>query len=161
MSWESAKTDHPRDAMEILEGARAARSAPRESETAVLAALQVAPDDRAVRMGAYKFYFYNNRLAEAVPHAAWCIRDAARALGLDEDWRRVAPRTAAFDTFDKAPRFFLQSLIAWGYCKTRIGAVEDGLAALARAVELDPNDRFGVRRLIAVIERGGRDEDDD
>lgn len=159
MSIESAEADRPRDALEILEGARAARSAPRESEAAVLAALQVAPDDRAVRMGAYKFYFYNGRLAEAVPHAAWCIRDGARALGLPEDWRAVAPGSAAFDTFDKAPRFFLQSLIAWGYCKTRIGAVEEGLAALARASELDPSDKFGVRRLIAVIENGGRDDD--
>lgn len=160
MSFEPAEADRPRDAMDILEGARAARSATRESEAAVLSALQVAPDDRAVRMGAYKFYFYNGRLAEAVPHAAWCIEDGARALGLPEDWRRVAPGTAAFDTFDKAPRFFLQSLIAWGYCKTRIGAVEDGLAALARAMELDPSDKFGVARLIAVIEKGGRDDDD-
>ena len=160
MSWEPAADDGPRDPMEILEGARAARTAPRESEAAVLAALQVAPDDRAVRMGAYKFYFYNGRLAEAVPHADWCIRDGARALGLSEDWRRVAPGTAAFDTFDKAPRFFLQSLIAWGYCKTRSGDVEAGLEALARATELDPTDKFGVKRLIAVIEGGGRDDDD-
>ena len=111
MSWEPATEDRPRDAMEILEGARAARSAPRESEAAVLAALQVAPNDRAVRMGAYKFYFYNGRLAEAVPHAEWCIVDAARALGLPADWRTVAPGSAAFDTFEKPPRFFLQSLI--------------------------------------------------
>jgi hypothetical protein len=152
--------DTPRDALDILEGARAARSEPQRSEAAVLAALQAAPDDRAVRMGAYKFYFYGGRLAEAVPHAAWCIRDGARALGIAEDWRAVAAGDAAFVGFEKAPRFFLQSLVAWGYCKTRIGETEAGLAALAKAVELDAADAFGVRRLIAVIEGGGRDDDD-
>lgn len=154
-----ADIDAPRDAFDILEGARAARTEPERSETAVLAALQAAPDDRAVRMGAYKFYFYNGRLAEAVPHAAWCIRDGARVLGISADWRGLAPGSVPCAGYEKAPRFFVQSLVAFGYCKTRIGETEAGLEALAKAVEIDPSDSFGVKRLIAVIERGGLDDE--
>jgi hypothetical protein len=143
----------------VLEGARAARTAPGASEAAVLEALTVAPDDRAVRMGAYKFYFYDGRLAEAVPHAEWCIAAAARDLDLPVDWRAVAPGAAAFDGYDEEPRLFLQSLIAWGYCKARLGDLTAGLEALAKAVELDPADKFGAARLAAVIRRRGDDEE--
>lgn len=153
----------PRDAVSealaVLEGARAARSAPEQSEAAVLAALALAPDDLAVRMGAYKFYFYDHRLAEALPHAAHVVAAAARNLGLAEDWRALAPGSAAFDTYDEGPRLLLQSLIAWGYCQARIGALDDGRAALLKAAELDPADKFGARRLIAVLDRGGRDDE--
>lgn len=151
--------DTPRDAFDILEGARAARTEPERSEAAVLAALQAAPDDRAVRMGAYKFYFYNGRLAEALPHAAWCIRDGARVLGLPGDWHDLAPGSVPCAGYEKAPRFFVQSLVAYGYCLTRIGRIEAGLEALAKAAEIDPSDTFGVKRLIAVVERGGLDDD--
>lgn len=145
--------DTPPDPFALLEGARAARSEPERSEAAVLAALQAAPNDRDVRMGAYKFYFYASRLEEAAPHAAWCIRDGARVLGLPEDWRRLAPGSVDCTGFPAPQRFLVQSLIAFGWCRARVGAVEDGLAALAKAVEIDPSDGFGAARIIDVIER--------
>ena len=160
MGEEAIEIDRSRRALAVLEGARAARTAPEASEAAVREAVAIAPDDLAVRMGAYKFYFYNGRLAEALPHAEWCIAAAARALGLPQDWRAVAPGTAAFDGFDKAPRFFLQSLIAWGYCKARIGDLAAGLEALAKATALDPTDKFGAARLAEVVRREGRDDED-
>ncbi len=157
----SVDFDTPRDAFEILEGARAALSAPEQSEAAVLAALQVAPDDRDVRMGAYKFYFYNTRLAEAVPHAAWCIADAARALGLPTDWRRLAPGSVPCGDFDKPRRYLVQSIVAYGWCLARIGRIEEGMEALAQAIAIDPADTFRVKRIVEVIARGGDAEDDD
>ncbi|TBW40763.1 hypothetical protein EYW49_03295 [Siculibacillus lacustris] len=147
-------------ALAALEGARAARTDPVAAEAAVAAALALAPDSWEVRTGAYKFYFYDHRLAEAVPHAAFCIAAAARALGLDEDWRRIAPRSAAFDGFDAEPRRLLHALVAWGYCRIRTGDFEGGAAALAKVAELDPADRLGAARLIAVVERGGREDPD-
>lgn len=146
-------------ALGLLEGARAARTAPEASEAAVLAALDLAPDDLAVRMAAYKFYFYNSRLAEALPHAAWVIVHAARVLGLADDWRRVEPGAADFHTLEKGPRLFLQSLLAWGYCKARLGDLAVGLEAMERVAALDPLDRFGAARLAEVVRREGRDDD--
>ena len=153
--------DLPPDPFAILEGARAARSDPERSEAAVLAALQAAPDDREVRTGAYKFYFYANRLAEAAPHALWCIRDGARALDLPEDWRRLAPGSVDCTGFPKPQRFLVQSLVAFGWCNARSGNVELGLEALAKAVAIDPSDGFGAARIAELVARAGRDEDDD
>lgn len=160
MSAATLDPDAPRDAREILEGARAARTDPERAEAAVLAALQVAPDDRDVRMGAYKFYFYDGRLAEAAPHALWCLRDGARALGLPEDWRRLAPGSVDCAGWPKPQRFLVQSLVAYGWCRARSGAVEEGLEALAKAAAIDPTDTFGAARIAAVIRRGGVEDDD-
>ena len=147
-----ADFDTPPDALALLEGARAALSEPVRSEAAVLAALQAAADDRDVRMGAYKFYFYSNRLAEAAPHALWCVRDGARALGLPESWRDLAPGSVDCAGFPKPQRFLVQSLVAFGWCRARVGDVEEGLAALAKAIEIDPSDGFRVKRIVEVIE---------
>ena len=157
---ETIAIDAAAEALARLEGARAARSAPEASEAAVLAALARAPDDLAVRMAAYKFYFYNSRLREALPHAAWTIAHAAHGLGLPEDWHRVEPGSAGFSTLEKGPRLFLQSLLAWGYCKARIGDLAAGIEAMEKVAALDPLDRFGAARLAEVVRREGRDDDD-
>ncbi|MDR3376742.1 MAG: hypothetical protein P4L98_23735, partial [Ancalomicrobiaceae bacterium] len=91
-------------ALAVLEGARAARSRPEAAEAAVLEALALAPDDLDVLTGAYKFYFYNNRLAEALPHAQAILVLAARRLNVATDWRQVHAADADFATFDKPPR---------------------------------------------------------
>lgn len=153
--------DEPRDPFEILEGARAARSEPERSEAAVLAALQVAPTDRAVRIAAYKFYFYNARLAEALPHAAWCIADGAAALGLHEDWRRLASGSVPCGDHDPARRFLVQSLAAYGWCLLRIGRVDEGREALIKVIDLDPLDAFGIGRILEVVIRGVAVDEDD
>ena len=138
-----------------LEGARAARTRPEDARKAIDAALALAPDDVDVRMAAYKFHFYNHDYAPAADHAAVCIRMFAADLGLPPDWRSVAPDHADFAALARAPGRYLQALIAWGYCRARLGAVEEGREAVAQAARLDPNDRFGARRLLAVMERGG------
>ncbi len=154
--------DVPPDALALLEGARAALSEPERSEAAVLAALQAAANDRDVRMGAYKFYFYSNRLAEAAPHALWCVRDGARALGLPENWRALPPGSADCTGFPKPQRFLVQSLVAYGWCRSRVGDTDEGLAALTKAIEIDPSDGFRVKRIVEVIERAlaAADEED-
>ena len=161
MRAKAAEIDAAAAALAALEGARAARTAPEASEAAVLAALALAPDDLGIRVAAYKFYFYDARLTEALPHAAWTIVHAARSLGLPDDWRDVEPGSAAFDTLDPMPRLFLQSLLAWGWCKARTGDLAAGIAAMTRVATLDPHDRFGAARLAEVVRREGRDDEDD
>ncbi len=142
-------------ALSALEGARQARSSQETAEQAVRQAVALAPDDPDVRIGAYKFYFYNTRLREAVDEAEHVVRLAALALGLTPDWRQVQPGDAAFATLEKAPRHLVQSLIALSYCRARLGHNALALEGLEKAVALDPADPFGARRLIAVIQRGG------
>ncbi|MCR6630538.1 MAG: hypothetical protein NVV74_11075 [Magnetospirillum sp.] len=127
----------------------------------VAAALRAAPDSLAVRMGAYKFYLYRHRLAEAVAQAAAILEQAARRLQLPHDWRAVQPDHAAFDRIEPWPRLFLQALIGMGYGLARLGLADEAREALRKAMALDPHDRFGAARLLAVVERGGAEEEAD
>ena len=88
------------------------------------------------------------------------IRDGARALGLPEDWRGLPPGSVDCTGYPKPQRFLVQSLVAYGWCRARSGAIEEGLEALAKAIAIDPSDGFGVKRIAAVIERGGVDDED-
>jgi hypothetical protein len=146
---------------EILEGAREARSDYVASREAVEKALALAPEDMRARMGAYKFYLYNHRLDQAALHAEWLLGRFGDDLGVSRDWRAVAPESAAFSSLDSAPRRYLQALIALGYCRARCGDLAGGRELLAKAERLDPGDRFGAGRLLAVLDRpGGADEDE-
>lgn len=141
------------DALALLEGARQARSDPVTAERAVARALAVAPDDFEARLGAYRFYFYNHRFDEALPHAAFLMRLVARRLNVAGDWRAVKPGDAGFDQLEEAPGLYLQALMAWGYCQARLGERAEGAEAIAKVAELNPRDRFGARRLLAVVLR--------
>jgi hypothetical protein len=131
------------------------------AERLVLQALDLAPDTLAARVGAYKFYFYRYRLAEALDHARSCLDWVAERLQIPRDWRQVQARHADFAGLDPMPRLWLQIVAAIGYCQARLGRTEEGLEFLAKVAELDPADRFGARRLSAVIVRGGVDEEDE
>ena len=133
----------------------------RVAEAHVTHALMLAPEALATRIGAYKFYFYRHRLQEALPHAFSVLEMAAKRLQLPHDWRLVQGHHADFDQIEPWPRLFLQALIAYGYCLARLGRLEEGRAALAKAMELDSGDKLGAGRLIGVIDRGGRDDDDE
>lgn len=124
-------------------------------------ALTAAPQSLAVRIGAYKFYFYRNRLGEAAAQALACLGLAAETLGLAADWRLVRPDQAPFWDLLPQPRLYLQSLLAYGYCRVRLGDADEGRAALVKVAELDPADRFGAARLVAVVDRGGVDPEDE
>lgn len=146
-------------AFSALSGARAARSDPVAAERAVLTALALAPTDFDIRLAAYKFYFYNHRLEEALPHAEQLLAHAARRLNIAVDWRTVQASDAPFDAIEEAPGLYLQALLAWGYCKVRIGDFKAGSEAIAKVGALDKRDRFGARRLLQVI-AAGQDEAD-
>lgn len=141
-----------------LSGARHARSDPIAAEQAVAAALAQAPSDLDVRLAAYRFYFYNHRLDEALPHAHVIIALAARRLNISADWSKVVHDDAAFDEPLEAPGLFLQALLAWGYCAVRIGRRDEGRAAIAKVTELDAKDRFGAGRLLRVIDAHDQQE---
>lgn len=141
-----------RDPAILFSDALHALSDPIAAEQAVLAALAGAGDDLRVRLAAYRFYFYNHRLSEALPHAQTIIRLAARRLNIAVDWTEVRSQDAAFEELEEAPGLFLQALLAWGYCAVRTGCREDGLRAIAKVAELDHSDRFGARRLLDIID---------
>ena len=151
----------PPDIQALLADADAAYSDPHRAERAFQAALAIAPDNLGLRIATYTFYFYANRLAEALPHAEVCLTLIARTLGVAEDWRQVGPGDAEFTGFVGPQRTYLKTLVAIGYCRARLGNLEGAEAILRHAAGLDPEDRVNAARLANVVARGGLDPDDE
>lgn len=125
------------------------------------AAWEAAPGHAAVYIGLYRFYFYKNRLREALDVARDCLKKAAKDNGLTEDWRAVKPGDAEFGSFDAIlPRFFLFTLKGYGYLQLRLGQLDEGRAAIEKLMELDPGDKLGGKVLLEVLARLGHEEED-
>lgn len=117
-------------------------------------AAKAAPGHRLVDLGHYKFHFYKANLDEALIYGERMIGHAMAAIGLNHaDWRTVTPSTADFTGLDAAPRLFLFALVAIGYLQLRRGRMAEGREALTLVRALDPDDRFGASRLLAVADR--------
>jgi hypothetical protein len=128
-------------------------------EAHVRRALALAPDHLAVHYGAYKFYYYKRRLAEALPHVEAWVVEAIRRNGLPSDWRDVQPEHADFTHYDGEPRVFLFSLRAMGWLLARLGRIDEGRVALEKVAALDPQDQMRARRLIECLDPPDEDED--
>lgn len=153
--------DMPPDARRHLAAATAVWDDEDAAAGHVAAALAAAPDALGVRIGAYKFYLYRHRLAEATAEAEIILGMAARRLQISPNWRGVAAGDADFSGATPWTRLYLQTLVALGYGLVRQGHAEDGVAALEKALGLDPADPFGAGRLLAVVRRGGIEDEDE
>ena len=151
--------DLPAGAERALHAAGLAWHDEAAAEGHILDALALAPGHLAVHIGAYKFYFYRHRLAEALPHAEICLADALRRSQLPADWRDLRADDPAFSLLEPAPRLVLFSLIALGYVLARLGREAESRAVLGKVADLDPEDRMSARRLLAILDGGGEDED--
>lgn len=117
-------------------------------------AWDLAPGHAAVYIGRYRFYFYKNRLAEALEIATECLAKAAVDNGMSPNWRDAKATDADFGSFEAIlPRFFLFTLKGYAYLQLRLGALEEGRAAVAKLLELDPTDKVGAKVLLDVLER--------
>lgn len=123
-------------------------------------AYALAPEHPAVHIGLYRFYFYKNRLRDALDVAQRCLVKAAGDNGLPVDWRAVARHDADFAGYAPLPRFYLFTLKACAYLHLRLGALEQGEALVAKLMELDPADRLGGSVLRGVLARLEQDDDD-
>lgn len=157
--------DLPAEAERLLHMAAANYADEAVAERLLVQAAEIAPNHRAVDLGFYKFYFYKHRLVAALGYAERMMMHGLKNLHLhNRDWRSLTPDDADFATIEAEPRFLLFSLVARGYLLLRLGQVEDGAAYLNKVAELDPQDRFGARRLLAVTakrlaEEGEEDEE--
>ncbi len=146
-----------------LQNAAASYEKDEVAESFLAQAFARAPDHPAVHIALYRFYFYKNRLQEALLVAERCLAKIASDLGLPLDWRDVAPGHAVFagheTSYAAAPRFYLFTLKGCAYLNMRLGNLELGEALLSRLIALDPVDRLNGSVLRGVIERMGQDDE--
>jgi hypothetical protein len=69
---------------------------------------------------------------------------------------------AAFGSYDDMmPRFYMFVLKGYAYLQMRLGNLDEGLAAVAKLLELDPTDKIGATLLLEVHRRMLEEEDAD
>jgi hypothetical protein len=142
-----------------LELAGLAYSQDSVAESHLDAATLLAPGHLAVQIGYYRYLFYKGRLQDALAQLDVCMANAAAQSGLPPDWRSAEPQDANFGSYDEAwARFYLFALKAHGYIRLRLGDIEGGSLAIAKALQLDPTDKVGAKILLEVVERQGRDD---
>lgn len=144
-----------------LESAGACYHEEKVAEDLLLRAYALAPEHPATHIALYRFYFYRNRLREALPVGLRCLAFAARLNGLAQDWRLVHAGDLASEGWQLLPRFYLFTLKACAYLSLRLDEHEQGAALLRKLQELDAQDRLGGSVLRQVLERHGRDDEDD
>ncbi len=129
------------------------------AEAHIKHALALAPDHLATHYGAYKFYYYRRRLNDCLPHVEAWVKEGIKRNNLPQDWREVRSCHANFTDFDGDPRLFLFSMRALGWLLAKMRRFEEGRAILNKVAELDPRDHMGARRLLAIIDGGGEEDD--
>jgi hypothetical protein len=131
------------------------------AEKHLLDARAIAPDHPAVLIGVYRYYFYKNRLDDALTISRKCLLRAARDNALDPDWRKVEAEDANFGSYDAPlPRFYLFTLKVYAYLQLRLGHLTEGRDAAEKALLLDPTDKVGAQVLLDVLGRMAIDDND-
>lgn len=148
----------PPEVEALIAQAGRVRHLPQEAEGLLLQARALAPDHPATLIALYRFHFYGHRLREARVVAEEALATARAALGPEFGSQ---PITEHQSRFDAAVRFFLFTLKGYAYLSLRLGEFDVGRAAIDELRQLDPDDRVGGSVLAQVLQRMGRDEDDD
>lgn len=132
-----------------------------KAETHLILAKAMAPDNVAVLVGEYRYYFYKGRLQEALSIAEHCLELTANALHFPHNWRKVWPHHANFQSEEPAHRFYLFCLKAYAYLLLRLNDMTQGREAVEKLLQLDPANKVGGQVLLDVLERVGKDDYDD
>lgn len=121
----------------------------------------IAPGNPVVQVGEYRYYFYKNRLREALQVAEACLCTVSTELRIPRRWLDVSPAHADFRGDEPAHRFYLFVLKAYAYLLLRLNRLVEGTLAAEKLMELDPGNKVGGQVLLDVLERIGKDDYDD
>jgi hypothetical protein len=155
-SGEDMYFDQPLPAeVEALIARAAERYGSDEAELCLLRAYFLAPTHLSVLVALYRFYYYRQRLPEALTVADRAIAAAARGLGLDlgadGDWRRLDDESLGQAVMQSMTltRFLLLALKGSGYLLMRMDRPAEALERLEKVAAFDTGDRLGLTELLS------------
>ncbi len=128
-----------------------------EAEPLLVEALRLAPESLNVLVAAYRFYYYQHRLHDALNIAGLALAVTSRRLDIPADWNVLtsAHISQAGPAAMALVRFHLLSLKAEAYLLLRLGRTMEGRAILLKLLELDSHNRLGAKQLLEVAETVG------
>lgn len=122
------------------------------AERLLLQAYFLEPEHLTVLVALYRYFYYQHRYRDALRVAERAINIVGRRLGLCREWRELtlpALGPAVMHSMTLT-RFYLMVLKGAGYLELRLGEIGNGLARLEKVMELDSDDRLGVRSLVQL-----------
>ena len=124
-----------------------------EAELLLLRANFMAPKQLMVLVSLYRYYFYQNRLEDALLVAESALAVAGRRLEFPDTWVCLHSGNVVAGVMRSMGlvRFYLMVLKAAGYINLRLCRYDTGQAMLEKLVELDSCDRLGGRALLDVV----------
>lgn len=140
--------------VEALVSQAAGRYAEGTAEPPLLEALRQAPESLNVLVAAYRYYYYQHRLDDALGIARRALAVTAGRLDIPLDWQSLTSGHLRQGGPAKMAllRFHLLSLKAQAYLLLRQGGRDEGRAILAKLLELDSHNRLGARQLLEVAD---------
>lgn len=124
------------------------------AESPLLEAYRLAPESLNVLVALYRFYYYQQRLEQALEIAGQALVVTSRRLGIPRDFQHLnaGHLSQGGEGAMALLRFHLFSLKAQAYLLVRLGRAAEGKAILTRLLELDSHNRLGARQLLEVVE---------
>lgn len=125
-----------------------------EAETLLLRAYFLAPEDLNVLVGLYRYFYYQHRLPDALRVAQKAISVSGKRLRLPDDWRHLTRLHLGQGVLVSMTltRFYLMAHKGAGYLEMRLGDLADAVGRLQTLVDIDSNDRLGVKALLSLAQ---------
>lgn len=112
-----------------------------------------APRNLTVLVALYRFYYYSQRLEEALEVAEQAVSAAGDQLALPTDWRDLCAAMLDKESVPQAMglvRFYLLAVKGAAVLCLRLGRLEEAIERLRKLAELDANDHLAVRELLQL-----------
>jgi tetratricopeptide (TPR) repeat protein len=123
-----------------------------ETEALLLRAYFLDPRDLNVLVALYRYFYYQHRLPDALKVAHKAIAASGERLHLPDDWRHLTRLHLGQGVLVSMTltRFYLMAHKGAGYLEMRLGDLADAVGRLQTLVNIDSNDRLGVKALLAL-----------
>ncbi|MEN9501643.1 MAG: hypothetical protein RI964_928 [Pseudomonadota bacterium] len=125
-----------------------------ETETLLLRAYFLDPEDLNVLVALYRYYYYQHRLRDALSVAQKSITASGKRLRMPDDWRHLTRLHLGQGVLVSMTltRFYLMAHKGAGYLEMRLGELPDAVGRLQTLVDIDSNDRLGAKALLALAQ---------
>ena len=122
------------------------------AEQVLMRAYFLEPNHLTVLVAMYRYYYYTQRLADALVVGERALQVSADMLGLRTNWDELNIYELGEGVMVSMglTRFYLHALKAVGFIYLRMQNIPESLARLNKLAELDTSDQFGARPLIEI-----------
>ena len=125
----------------------------KESETLLLKAADISPENLSVLVGLYRYYYYQHRYENALQVAYRVLEVIAKKISFPERWSDLTLEYMGFGamTSMQMVRFYLFALKGIAYLNLRLRRITEARAILDKIVDLDKADRIGAQQLLTLV----------